>query len=404
MDILYVFTSASSNPGSIQRKIVSQINALNAIGLNCKGLFFTTDETNEKHEPNVDFIRLKRVKPGYFRSARQRSAYHQAVYDYITSYKDSYDFVYYRYPGANSKLLKLCKLLGRQLFFEHVTAETNEIRLYKKENPIRWNLSSILSHFEFYFLPLYKECLYGKRIRKSVLMALCNSNQIADYERKLAGGHYKTFIQGDAVEVDSFLPREVPNLNSDFKMIFLKGAGTEADFNGLDRVFKGIHLYKGPYQIQFYLYGLNLQAEKKAISELGIDNQVFTGDFIQKSEIDLLMNAVHIGIGALAVHRKGFTETTTIKTREYCARGIPFVAGHNDPDFTGKEESNSFVLQLPSNDTPIDIAEIIDWYKKLDFKTSSVLEMQNFAFLNLDYTVKMKRLKTILENEQLKVD
>jgi hypothetical protein len=396
MSVLYVFTSASSKPGSVQKKVISQIKAMNASGMICKGLFFTTDEVKDNAEQDIRFVHLNRVGPGYFRSARQRTAYHKAVYDFFETCQQPFDFVYYRYPGAHRLLTKLSEKLGHKLFFEHVTAETNEIRLYRKENPMRFKLSSMLSHFEFYFLPLYREWRFGKRIRQLALMGICNSKQIADYECRLAGGRYKTFIQGDAVDVTQFNPRKVPVLESDFRMVFLKGGGTGADFNGLDKVFRGIAAYNGPYRIRFYLYGSNLKAEREQISALGIEEQVITGDFIQKAEADLLMDTVHIGIGALAVHRKGITETTTIKTREYCARGLPFISGHSDPDFTGNAEAGVFNLELPANDDKLDLEAVIKWYKSLNFNAASVMNMHNFAVMFLSYHVKMKRLKTFL--------
>ena len=397
MSVLYVFTSASSTPGSVQRKVINQIKAMNASGMICKGLFFTTDEVSENPELDIQFVHLNRVSPGYFRSARQRAAYHEAVHDFFETCQMPFDFVYYRYPGAHRLLSNLSKKLGRKLFFEHVTAETNEIRLYRKENPMRFKLSSMLSHFEFYFLPLYREWHFGKRIRRSVMMGICNSNQIADYERMLAGGKYKTFIQGDAVDVSQFKLRKVPVLESEFRMVFLKGGVTGADFNGLDRVFRGIAAYNGPYRIRFYLYGNNLEAEHEQISALGIEEQVITGDFIQQAEADLLMDTIHLGIGALAVHRKGISETTTIKTREYCARGLPFISGHSDPDFTGNAEASLFNLELPANDDYLDLHAVIRWYQSLNFNAASAKKMHNFAEMFLSYHVKMVRLKIELE-------
>jgi hypothetical protein len=40
----YIFMSASNAGSSVQDKVLNQIKALNAIGIDCKGLFFSTDE------------------------------------------------------------------------------------------------------------------------------------------------------------------------------------------------------------------------------------------------------------------------------------------------------------------------------------------------------------------------
>jgi hypothetical protein len=399
MRILYVYTFASQIAGSVQKKVCAQIEALNDNGVICKGLFLSTDIIEHPEDyPNVDFVLVPKIKAKYFRSTKQRSAYFLALLNQNVIEINDFDFIYFRYPGAHPLLKKWIHNIKPKVFFEHVTAETKEIKSYQIENPIRFNVSSVLGSIEFYYLPLLREILYGSSIRMAAEFGICNSEDIAQYENHAAGSNYKTLVLGDAVQTKIFHVKEKLNLEQEFRIIFLKGAVTNADFNGLDRVFKGIKIYKGLFNIKFYLFGKNLVAEKKIIQELGIEDQVICSGFIQKAQIDTVVSNIHLGIGALAVHRKGLKSTSTIKTREYFARGLPFVYGHNDPDFSDSKEAMKYCKQITGDDDAIDLEDIINWYQSLEEPFKIPDHMHDFALRFLDYRVKMKKLLLYVNN------
>jgi hypothetical protein len=119
--------------------------------------------------------------------------------------------------------------------------------------------------------------------------------------------------------------------------------------------------------------------------------------FIDKNGIDEIMNSVDLGVGALGVHRKGLQSTTTIKAREYFARGLPFFYGHNDPDFSTSPTAKNFCLEYKANDTPIDMEHLIQWYSNLEDQQELPEKMHHFAVDYLDYTIKMQRLFEFLK-------
>lgn len=397
MKILYVFTTAGLQAGSVQNKVIEQIKALRQSGADCKGLFLTTDDAESQSTELYEFIRVPRIPKTWFRSTKQKTAYHKTLYQYFKSRQPQSDFIYCRYPGAGKYIALWTRLKGCKVFFEHLTSEGHEIDIYARENPLKWNLSSILSHIEFRFLPLYQEWRYGKSIRKHAQFGIANSQNIADYENTITGTNYVRLIGGDAVNAQSFPVRKFKPEPGRLKMIFLKGAVTHADFNGLDRLFMGMATYKGNTKLHLRLYGRNLESEKRQIQEYGIQEMVELNDFIDKERIDEIMNSVDLGVGALGVHRKGLKSTTTIKAREYFARGLPFFFGHNDPDFSSSSAAMNFCLEYEANDEPIDIEQLIQWYSNLEDQQNLPEKMHQFAVENLDYTIKMKRLLEFLK-------
>jgi glycosyltransferase involved in cell wall biosynthesis len=52
-----------------------------------------------------------------------------------------------------------------------------------------------------------------------------------------------------------------------------------------------------------------------------------------------------VAIGSLALYRNGMNEASTLKVREYLARGIPTIIGYRDTDFP---EPPPFLLQIPN--------------------------------------------------------
>ena len=58
-----------------------------------------------------------------------------------------------------------------------------------------------------------------------------------------------------------------------------------------------------------------------------------------------VMEQADVAVGTLALYRKGMSEDSTLKVREYLARGLPTILGHDDTDFP---EPPSFMLQVPN--------------------------------------------------------
>ena len=56
LKIGYIFTSAGLNPDSVQKKVMHQIQYLNTVECECKGLFFTTENIgSSKYNEWIDF-------------------------------------------------------------------------------------------------------------------------------------------------------------------------------------------------------------------------------------------------------------------------------------------------------------------------------------------------------------
>ena len=79
------------------------------------------------------------------------------------------------------------------------------------------------------------------------------------------------------------------------------------------------------------------------------DNMVIHG-LLNAVDYSRLLAAADIGIGTLALHRKGLNEASPLKVREYLATGLPVISGYADTDFP---EGADFLLRLPNDENNV---------------------------------------------------
>lgn len=122
-------------------------------------------------------------------------------------------------------------------------------------------------------------------------------------------------------------PESKPNL------LFL---GFPAFWHGVDKVVYLAHQFP---EWTFHIVGF---------TESDLPNAPANMAFYGKLSFDNYINIAaqcHVGIGTLALHRKGMSEASPLKVREYLAMGLPTIIGYKDTDFSGEEP---FLLSLPN--------------------------------------------------------
>ena len=90
------------------------------------------------------------------------------------------------------------------------------------------------------------------------------------------------------------------------------------------------------------------------------------------------------------MHREGLNMSASLKVREYCSIGIPFVISSTDQDFPGKFP---YILTMPSDESPIDFNKIIHFYQSVYADPKHQLKMREYAINNLDWIIKIRQLK-----------
>ncbi len=145
-------------------------------------------------------------------------------------------------------------------------------------------------------------------------------------------------------------------------------------WHGIDRFLYSLLQYRkngGKEEIKFYIVGEGSETPKlKKIVEDNIELQdivIFHG-FKSREELDEIYNNSDIALGSLGIHRLKLESVQPLKNREYCAKGLPFVIGFNDPNFKNKE----YVYEVSYDDELIDIEKLIKWYKNLEISPEEI--------------------------------
>ena len=288
-----------------------------------------------------------------------------------------YPYPIFYYPITILKRFRRCKIV-----FEHNTIEYKEF---------------LLEH-QYGFL--LSELLFGKILLKQSDAIVGVTSEITSYELSRTGNLKKPHITiGNGFDVESVPVKKFKAL--DDTELHLLCVANVSKWHGLDRLLKGMAAYKGNSRIVFHIAGegsdiLNLQ---KMVDHLNLQRSVVFHGFLTGKKLDDLFDSCHFAVGSLGIHRIGLKEASILKAREYCSRGIPFVSGYMDPDFPDDFE---FIYRVPSDESDINIQDMIDFIAKIHQKSDYSQKMRLYATDNLDWSIKMKQLsvffKSIVKN------
>jgi glycosyltransferase involved in cell wall biosynthesis len=204
----------------------------------------------------------------------------------------------------------------------------------------------------------------------------------------------------NGVDVKNFpLLSNVPRLKREpFRMI---GVANVEPWHGYDRILRGLGQYyrqsdRSDCKVIFHIVGARSPYKEsltQLVEEEDIAHAVTFHPPTEGKALDNLFDDCHLAIGVLGGHRKGLDVMSPLKNREYCARGIPFVFSHVDPDFS---ESFIYGLQVDSGESSLDIEKLIDFTNQLANERNVSIKMRNYAYEALDWSVKLKPVTAYL--------
>jgi len=182
-----------------------------------------------------------------------------------------------------------------------------------------------------------------------------------------------------------------------------------AFWHGYDRILRGMYdYYRGNPKREVYYNcvgdGPELNNLKELAKELKLEKYVTFHGTKVGNELDEIIDTSDVAIGSLGFQRSRLEKGSTLKAREYCARGIPFLIAYDDPDFP---ESFPFILRVPPDESPIDIDKVVQWYENLLIKHPDFsAQMRKYAEENLSWDAKMRpvinRINSIAGLENVK--
>jgi len=360
-----VYSSKVGIYSAIETKIQNQISGL------------------KKNGVDVDLINLplKVTDPiNFFKSSLQGWRYLNKII-----HTEKYSIIYCRhfYPYiVNAQLVSI--MLSTKIVFEAQDIQTKSANISKNLTPIK-NIENV-----------YLKCfdlLFGKYISSHADGIVSVTPEISAYHQARTKGSSKYLSLGNGINTTSLKIRHCPQLQNKLHILCVANLHY---WHGVDRMIHGMKLYEGTSELYLHIVGNGheLPNLKSLTKELHLEDHVIFHGFKSGTELDAMFDECHIALDALAGFRKNLNELSTLKAREYCARGIPFLMASKDADFP---ESWDYIQMVPATEDPIDMELVIAFADRVLADYDHPQKMHEYAKDHLDWLAKMKVLKEFLE-------
>ena len=177
-----------------------------------------------------------------------------------------------------------------------------------------------------------------------------------------------------------------------------------AFWHGYDRFLAGLTNYYehgGKENIVYHYVGSIIPEHEQFVREHHLEEHVIFHGKQSGEPLKELMRQSFVGIDVLGGHRKDYPVSSSLKSREYCAWGIPMITS-SPIDFLPKDSPYQFLA--PYDDSPVDMEAFVRFYHSVyDGKDCNEVanEIRAFAEARCDMNMTMKPVADWLkENDQ----
>ncbi|MBN1044496.1 MULTISPECIES: glycosyltransferase [unclassified Clostridium] len=203
---------------------------------------------------------------------------------------------------------------------------------------------------------------------------------------------------GNGVSVNKIKIKDknINKINNDLRLIAVANISF---WHGFDRIINELNKYYSSNPN--YIVNLTIVGDGDELNNLV---QLVKKNNLQKyvkfkgaqkgTNLDKLFNESDIAIGSLGMKRNNLKDGSTLKLREYCSRGIPFIYGYNDNDFN---EKFKYALKVPNDESYIDIKSLINFYESIKNDEFIIENMREYAEQNLSWENKVKKILELIK-------
>lgn len=196
-----------------------------------------------------------------------------------------------------------------------------------------------------------------------------------------AGGSYKgkpAVNISNGIDLDVLPARK---RKPDPDAIHLLALASMSYWHGYDRLIRSLAEYKGSENVVIHMVGGNdggsIPEWKALTEELGLKDKVIFHGAKSGTELNEMFDLCDVGINSLGMYRKGFSVTSELKSREYAARGLPFVCSVDDPVLEYADEP--MWLRVSNDESIPDMERIVEFAVKMRQDPCCVEKLRSFA-------------------------
>ncbi len=201
----------------------------------------------------------------------------------------------------------------------------------------------------------------------------------------------------NGIDISNYSVTPVPQLKDEIHFI---AVANMADWHRYDRMLHAMHKYHGKYSLHLTVVSPdnNTVANlRNLVYELGLSEQVEFAGKKELPEIRQLASSCHIGVGQLSYSSDCPPQINTLKTKDYCAMGLPFFTSCRDTSF---EPDYPYAYVLNNMDDDLILEDIINWFEQIYTNPSYKQEMYDYAEKNLQFNNLVKQIISVTQNSQ----
>lgn len=292
------------------------------------------------------------------------------------------EYLYIRYPMSDMFFLNFLKKVKKKL---NNTRTAIEFPTY----PYDQEAKDILTRFL-----IILDKIYRNKISKYVDFAVTYTDFKKIYNID------SVFIE-NGINLANIKLSKKENVENEIVLI---GVANVSFWHGFDRVIEGLKKYynsdiQPKYKIVFNIVGEGLEINnlKKQVALSNLEEKVIFSGYKTGKELDSMFDCADFGVGSLGAHRKNIFLESALKSREYCARGIPFIISSDDKDFFDFK----YTLKVEKDNDFVDMNFIIKFFEEIRSNNLGYkLVMRKFAENNLSWDVKMKKVVEKFKNKE----
>lgn len=209
------------------------------------------------------------------------------------------------------------------------------------------------------YLPiLMKDRWHRRKLRNMV-------DRVADLSGQEKIFDITTVPLTNGIDMGSVSVRKASLCNREINMIC---AASFQNWHAVDRLVEGLRDYYragGEKRIVLHLVGDGpaLKEARRQVIRARLDEVVRFHGYCSRAEMDAVYDRCSIAMASLGLHRIGHSMASTLKTREYLAKGIPFVYSGEIDVF--RTDPVDFCLQVPADESPVDIEKLVAFHDRL---------------------------------------
>ncbi len=137
-------------------------------------------------------------------------------------------------------------------------------------------------------------------------------------------------------------------------------------WHGFDRLIEGLNNFRdnSDYEIRLHFIGegVAVPSYKTLVDKYQLENNVIFYGALHGDQLNEVFDKCDLACDSLGLHRLNLEFSSTLKSREYCARGLPLLCS-SKIDFICNDFR--YFMKLPSNDNPIEFSDIVKFYEAI---------------------------------------